>query len=851
MSYRWKKGIFLFTAFMFLVGGVVGLPSVSSAVQPDAKTVPWVAGNPLIPHDTWSGKQITLKGTSDVQGANIQYTWDFGDGSPVVNGTVTDQYVIEAAHTYIGSTGDVFTAVLTVEDTGTGESDSAQYFVQIQDQTLEVEVNVAIDEGLWYLHKTMNRFSSGGLDKGNWLQSTSCGARCASTTWYAGTPANLNAFFVNGHLETGAASNPYTETVQRGMRGLFELLGTIAISDQTYPAPIGTVNPDSNGNGLGVDPTQADEGYQTGLFVDAVVASGTPGAVVQTGPLAGLDSPSTPGVDTAYNYFDAVQDMVDAIAFGQGHAGTYYGGWRYSWNYGCDNCNSDNSTNQWNAIGLIAAEQEFGATVPVWVKQANINSVNLTQTTSGASEGQFGYTNSPSPIWGPYAVTPSGMVQMAMDGIGRGDVRWDRSENFMRDRFCNTGGATAAIRSYYYGLFSFTKSMLLHDPDGNSVPNPIVDLRNQPSGANPLDWYGAQASAGDQCDGVARTLVNSQNAAGYWYAHNYDSRQYPFETAWAIIMLNRTVFASGVPVAVAQAVPNPAVAGQSIMLDGSASFSQDPSKSIVMWEWDLNDDGVFDATGPVVTTSYPAVGDYPVTLRVTDDAGDTDDTVVTVRITTPPIAPTADADGPYVFCPQAQPWFLNGTGSVNPDEGQSEVGQPGDTIQEYAWELDGLDNDFDEAFGPQPDVTAFFTAQGVGDYLIQLRVTDTTGTSFPSSNMGDLSDTDSAQVSVKDAADPACAGCINDLSARPKYRKVQLVWTDTGAASYRVYRGTSMGGPYVFIANTTSTYSTYLDTDVTNGTTYYYVVRPAQLNGGEICQSNEVSATPTARVRRR
>ena len=66
-----------------------------------------MAGNPLVPHDTWSGKQITLKGTSDVQGANIQYTWDFGDGSPVVNGTVADQYVIEMDYDerFVGDVG--------------------------------------------------------------------------------------------------------------------------------------------------------------------------------------------------------------------------------------------------------------------------------------------------------------------------------------------------------------------------------------------------------------------------------------------------------------------------------------------------------------------------------------------------------------------------------------------------------------------------------------------------------------------------------------------------------------------------------------------------------------------------
>ena len=57
---------------------------------------------------------------------------------------------------------------------------------------------------------------------------------------------------MNGHLETGDPNNPYTETVQRGMRRLFTLLTATAIGNQTYPAPIGPVNPDSNGNGLGI-----------------------------------------------------------------------------------------------------------------------------------------------------------------------------------------------------------------------------------------------------------------------------------------------------------------------------------------------------------------------------------------------------------------------------------------------------------------------------------------------------------------------------------------------------------------------------------------------------------------------
>jgi hypothetical protein len=94
--------------------------------------------------------------------------------------------------------------------------------------------------------------------------------------------------------------------------------------------------------------------------------------------------------------------------------------------------------------------------------------------------------------------------------------------------------------------------------------------------------------------------------------------------------------------------------------------------------------------------------------------------------------------------------------------------------------------------------------------------------------------------------DPA-AGCVDDLAARPKAGKVQLTWTHTGAHHYNVYRGTIDGGPYLEIAATGSTYSTYLDKTVVNGTTYYYVVREADALDLEYCQSNQASATAMPR----
>ncbi len=816
-----------FLPFLFLLFTLIAGPAL--AVQPVVKTVPWVPTNPLIPHDAISGQATTLKGTANVQGANFEATWDFGDGSPVATATVTNQYVISAVHTYVGSIGDVFTAVLTVRDTTTGESDSANYFVMIQalnpGDNLAADVNIAIDRGLWYLHQTMSRTTSiSGLPSGRWTSGF------AASSYQSNWASNLQAFEVNGHLPSGDPSNPYTETAERALRSVLDSLRTIGIP-ASMTNPQGTFNPDTNGNGLGIELTQSQDQYQGGMMMDAIIAAGTPAALADTGP-AGIINRS---------HADIIADMADYYVRCQ-YVGTQGGGWRY----GCGSF-PDGSANQWAAIGLVAAERAFGYVTPTAAKAHNVTWISYAQ----GIDGRSGYTGASSAPWGVWATTPSGTVQMAWNGIGRGDALWDLSETFLRDNFCNIGGATAAIRDYYYGMFSFTKSMLLHDSNGDGVAEPITMLQSATPGVAPIDWYAAQASSGDQCDGVARTLINDQAAAGYWRVHNVSGSQYSFETSWAIIMLNQTVFASDVPVAVAAANPNPAVAGQTITLDGSGSFHQDSSLNIVSWSWDLDNDGTDDATGVVTTTSFAAVGSYPVRLTVCDDETPVvcDDTILTVIVDTPPVAPTADGNGPYVFCPATQPWFLDGTGSVNPDDGQSEPGLPGDSIQSYEWDLSG-NNVCDNAAGAQPDVTAFFTAAGIGDYLIRLRVTDTTAVSFPSSGMGDLSDTATAQVSVKPANDAACQ-CIDDLTARAKSGKIQLVWSDSAPeGGYNVYRSTTQGGPYAFIANTTSSYSTYLDRGLTNGVTYYYIVRPAALNGDELCQSNEVSGKPSARTRR-
>jgi hypothetical protein len=73
---------------------------------------------------------------------------------------------------------------------------------------------------------------------------------------------------------------------------------------------------------------------------------------------------------------------------------------------------------------------------------------------------------------------------------------------------------------------------------------------------------------------------------------------------------------------------------------------------------------------------------------------------------------------------------------------------------------------------------------------------------------------------------------------------VSLSWTaSAGAGSYNVKRSTTSGGPYTLVGGVTGT--SFTNTGLTNGTTYFFVV--SALGGGvESANSIQVSATPTA-----
>jgi len=835
---------------------LVVLGAMPALAAPVVKIVPWVPGTPGIPHDTYSGKTIYLKATTD--GTATQFYWDYGDGSPVMAWTsVSSQYDIGTTHTYTGSVGQPFTATVYVKDAG-GNTTTGKYFVTIRANNLQTKVNIAIDQALWRMHREMNRYGSGSTMYGYWNSGS-----YTSSGYYGNYAVNTTAFLVNGHQPDSnpANANPYAETAYRGINGTLYGLAATSVPASVTNAR-GTFSPDGNGNGSRIYVPQSDM-YQGGMVMDMFVATNQPAAVAAVGGTGVI----------GLTYKDIVQDMMDYYTYCQGLSiGSHSGGWRYGCRYG----DSDNSVCQWAAIGMLAAVDKFGLSYPPPIPGPGTSPVVLANSDwlnasfdsgSGGLVGGFGYQPGYWYPWSAWAVTPSGMVQMVMDGITRGTpgspTKWDYTESMIRN---NIGGPLG----YYYGLFSFTKSMLLY-PGGKLTQ--LCGRDGFPSNnlTNCVDWYAAEVSNGDPLDGIAKTLVNQQQSDGYWWCHEQNGTQCYFETAWATIILNKTVYASGLPVAVIDATPTLLANGGKVDFTGKNSFHQDTTKQIVNWEWDFGT-GSFTATGvnqPGIVMSAPAP--YPKTivvrLRVTDDNVPplTAISTVSITITSPPFPPSANAGGPYSICPQSAylPFYLNGTGSSNPDNGQTD-GTPGavpDSIKEYAWDLLGTGSY--STYGPtqaQPRVDDFYTTKGLlgsgTTVLIGLRVTDNTHLAFPSAGLPDLQGFATAQVYLRNATDVYCTHCVSSAQAIPhgavpgRAGYIQLVWLETGANHYNIYRGTANGGPYTKIASVANTVLNtgkslgYSDNGpLTVGVTYYYRIAPATLADIETCQSNQANAS--------
>jgi PKD domain len=177
--------------------------------------------------------------------------------------------------------------------------------------------------------------------------------------------------------------------------------------------------------------------------------------------------------------------------------------------------------------------------------------------------------------------------------------------------------------------------------------------------------------------------------------------------------------------------PNPANIGEVIEFDGSGSTS-DTGGSITLYEWDLDNDGTFEQTGPsasIVTGSFGSAGDHQVTLRVWDNDPDLDgdgplgpepDTeTATVHVNFPPTAnfiyepSSPDVGDAITFA------------STSSDEHPGEDG----SIASAVWDLNG-NGTFGEVTPGVIDeqgATVTHSFGSTGNQAVTLRVTDDDG----------------------------------------------------------------------------------------------------------------------------
>lgn len=360
----------------------------------------------------------------------------------------------------------------------------------------EAEKRAAIDKGLAYMAAHQNA-------NGSW---TYDGSGPGNT---AATGAALLAFLE----EKPNWAADYNGVVTNGLNYLFSQATPYNIANE----PAG--NPDTNTNGIGVKfvtgGNNTRDTYVTGLVIPAIVATGTPTAVVTVGSQAGR------------TYKDVVQDTMDYFAFSQADPiNNYRGGWRYYADYN----QADQSTTQWPVIaGLYGSA--WGLSYPAFVKTELAAWTNYIQNPAGWA----GYDGPNSPL-GEMNETGSLLIQQAFLGKNTSDPKVQAALNYINNQWLSGANNTwDGNFGHPYAMWAVYKGLeLLLGLDnmaaiGNLHANP-GDVDNPNHGWN---WWE------DYCE----YLVNSQKADGSWDGYSYWN--WSLATPWYINILAATIIPDG------------------------------------------------------------------------------------------------------------------------------------------------------------------------------------------------------------------------------------------------------------------------------------------------------------------
>lgn len=367
------------------------------------------------------------------------------------------------------------------------------------------QIDQAIQDGLAWLAIQQN--STSGYFGGGYL--------------LANTATAVLAFANEGHFPGGGTA--YSLNVEKGLNYVFTHCLKPLVNPQTVGYPGRNDNPDTNGNGYGVYFSQYYIMYETGLVMQAIVASNTPDRVV-----------TASGGCTGMTYRQVMEDLVDFIAWAQIDGGPGRGGWRYSY-YNNVSTYADNSVSQWPVLGLVAAEQ-WGIYAPQWVKDELEYWVTYIQNADGGS----GYYLQNDGGWGSNMSRTGGLlVEFYYLGDDATTFRVQRALSYVNNHWNDGPSGWNGNRGNPYAMFSVFKGLeLLQVP---TVPNAPANPET-PAG----DWWG------NYSDYLVDTQTHSGAGLGYWGGYFAWDRY--LATPWYIVILQATVF----PVSVDVIVPGAA-----------------------------------------------------------------------------------------------------------------------------------------------------------------------------------------------------------------------------------------------------------------------------------------------------
>jgi len=243
-----------------------------------------------------------------------------------------------------------------------------------------------------------------------------------------------------------------------------------------------------------------------------------------------------------------------------------------------------------------------------------------------------------------------------------------------------------------------------------------------------LSWDAAQ----EGCAEIVGSEISVDNGARQNYAEGTvlnDGGSYAlFLTAQDCNNGNEREFirrftVNGAPVAVPITANHPAqhpvlpqgyivTEGSGLQLDGSASLSPEAGDSIVSYEWDLNNDGVFESQGELVAFDSSNNGTHDIALRVTDSLGLQDTQAFQVEVED--IDPVSDAGAPQQGTQGVEMTF-DGSGSHSLSNA--------DGLGLFEWDFDG-DGEIDASGVGLENPSYTFTDDGTYETLLRVHDED-------------------------------------------------------------------------------------------------------------------------------